>query len=366
MPRQLKETKSKQNRRGNNEGSIYKRKDKDLWCGQAIVGHKSDGKPVRKTIYGKTRQDVARKIARQSSETFNNGYVQFAKTTSRYFNELFYEWFTTFKAPTISSATKEKLLNFMNNHIFKEFGKYELQHVDLIKLQQFFNKKSKELCDQSIKHIKQFLNQFFTYAVKKNLVNVNPVTDVQLRAKKKTTEEQDKKALSSEERKIIFAALEDNVILKPILLTYAFTGLRPGELIALRWKNIDFENSTIFVSRAINREIIFDENDKIISRNEIIGNTKTAKSTRAFKVPQAVMDSLKTWREHQESQELKKKIDFTSANCFVFTTKTGTVRKYSGVRSHLVRFLKKNRLGKLRHKSLFVSPHFRNHVARKA
>ena len=56
MPRKTKNT-----RRGNLEGSIYQRND-GKWCGQVLIGYKSNGKPNRKTFYGRTREEVAKKI----------------------------------------------------------------------------------------------------------------------------------------------------------------------------------------------------------------------------------------------------------------------------------------------------------------
>ena len=54
MPRKTK----KQTRRGNNEGSIYQRAD-GWWVGQVLYGYKPDGKPNRKAVLGKTREEVA-------------------------------------------------------------------------------------------------------------------------------------------------------------------------------------------------------------------------------------------------------------------------------------------------------------------
>ena len=65
MPKQIKAPKSKVGRRGNNEGSIYKRKD-DRWCGSVTTGYKTDGKPICKDIYGKSRQEGCR--------TFHKGF----------------------------------------------------------------------------------------------------------------------------------------------------------------------------------------------------------------------------------------------------------------------------------------------------
>ena len=57
-------------KRGNGEGSIYKRKD-GVWVGSIVLGRKSDGKLDRKTIYGKTRPEVAKKLQELSLNKAN-------------------------------------------------------------------------------------------------------------------------------------------------------------------------------------------------------------------------------------------------------------------------------------------------------
>jgi len=71
---QVKKTKPKAGRRGNNEGSIFQRKD-GRWSGIVTTGYKTDGKPIRKTIYGKTRNEVAVAVAEMTSTIFTNGYT---------------------------------------------------------------------------------------------------------------------------------------------------------------------------------------------------------------------------------------------------------------------------------------------------
>jgi hypothetical protein len=55
MPRKKRKT----SRRGNGEGGIHQRKD-GRWCGQVSIGYNENGKLVRKTFYGGTREEVAR------------------------------------------------------------------------------------------------------------------------------------------------------------------------------------------------------------------------------------------------------------------------------------------------------------------
>src|SRR5688500_14298210 len=48
-------------KRGNGEGSVYRRKD-GTWAAALMVGHKPDGRPDRRTVYGRTRADVVKKL----------------------------------------------------------------------------------------------------------------------------------------------------------------------------------------------------------------------------------------------------------------------------------------------------------------
>ena len=338
MPQELKRTKRNSKRRGNNEGSIYQRQSGD-WCGQVSTGHKPDGKLIRKTLYGKTRQEVAIKITTLSGEVFTNGYSTVSANEMREFCVLYENWFSTFKAPTIKTQTQERYRNFMKNHFNPVFGNMNVQDITLVQFQQFFNEKAqKGYAAQTIKHMKQALSQFYEYAVKQKLVSLNPIADVKIRDTERRNE---RMALTPQQREVICKALDQEVLLKPILLTFIMTGLRPQELIALKWKNIDFESSVISVEAATNREVSFDESGNVVGRRLVIGNTKTAGSVRKFPAPAVVMEALKEWKTHLSGQEQAAGVTVTTGDCFVFSSQKGTMRTYSGLRSLLIRFLKR-------------------------
>ena len=166
MSQKLKETKHKAGRRGNNEGSIYLRKD-GRWCGSVTIGYKSDGKPIRKDFYGKTRQEVARKITALAGEVFDNGYVNVSASKERNFQMLMQQWFDLFVAPKVASTTRENRQNMLK-HFFKAFGTLDVQDVSLEALQRFFNGKVRAgTAADSINKMKNMLIKFFSYAVKK-------------------------------------------------------------------------------------------------------------------------------------------------------------------------------------------------------
>lgn len=345
MPRQMKTTEQKSGRRGNNEGSVFQRKD-GRWCAQATVGYREDGRSIMKYAYGNSRQAVAKKLTEYTHEVFENGYTAFAPSDNKLFCPMLDEWYITFKEPVIRSQTSERLRNFIKNHIKPEFEGLTALEVDLFRMQRFFNGLSKKgLCQQSIKHIKQLLNQFYEqYLIKQGLVKENPLDDIKIRTTERDDTERDALALTPELRVKVFEKLEKEPILKPILTVLLLTGMRPGELIALRWRDIDFKKSTISIRLAASREIEFDEDGEVVERRQVISNTKTALSVRSFAVAENVIHCLQGWLAYQKEQEAKSGKTLTGTDRPVFCTKNGEIRSYSGLRCLLRRFLTRNQL----------------------
>ena len=338
MSQQLKEVKNKAGRRGNNEGSIYQRKD-GRWCGSVTVGYKTDGKPVRKSIYGKSRQAVAKRVTALAGDVFANGYTSVSASEERNFKILMQDWFDTFNAPNVESQTEYNRRNMLNNHIFKAFGTLDIQNVTLEKLQRFFNGKIKSgTAADSVHKMKNLLKNFFKYAVKKSIIRENPMDDVVIRIRAGSdVEDGAKRALRPELRQPFINWVAENPILKPIIITSSLTGLRPQELLALEWRHVDIDQKTISVKQAVKRFYEFDETGMIIARGEKIGNTKTPMSVRDLFLPDLAVTVLNEWMAYCKERNIVS--DFVFPN-----TKTGARRSYSGLRSSLVRFVKKHKL----------------------
>jgi len=337
MPPKLKETKARVGRRGNNEGSIFKRKD-GRWSGSVTIGYKTDGRPMRKTFYGKTRQEVARKVTAVSEEVFQNGYSTVSASKEHNFQILMKEWFDLFVAPSIASKTEESRRYTLKNHIFKAFGKLDIQDVGVKRLQRFFNEKAKAgLASDSIGKMKNLLNNFLEYALKQHYINYNPMAEVVIKCNDIDHSKEKDKALRPEIRQDVFQWVMDNPTFKPIVLTFSFTGLRPQELIALKWSNIDLDKKILSVSQAVNRVVDFDEEGNVVSRKEVLGKTKTPKSVRAFLIPEIVADALREWGIYCKENNIVSEFVFPN-------TRTGAMRTYAGLRSMLQRFIKKHQL----------------------
>ena len=227
----------------------------------------------------------------------------------------------------------------LNNHIFKAFGTLDIQNVTLERLQRFFNSKIKAgIAADSVHKMKNLLNNFFKYAVKKSLIRENPMLDVVIKIRVESGSEGDKqRALRPEIRQPFINWVADNPILKPIIITSSLTGLRPQEILALEWRHINFEHKTISIKQAVQRVYEFDDSGKVVSRSEKIGKTKTPKSVRDLMMPELVIVVLNEWIAYCKERGIVS--DFVFPN-----TKTGGRRTYSGLRSSLVRFTKKHNL----------------------
>jgi integrase len=344
MPR-LKETKPKVGRRGNNEGSIYQRKD-GRWCGSVTTGHKTNGTPIRKDVYGKTRNEVAQKVASMANDVFTNGYTTVSARNDTNFETLFREWYELHKAPSITDVTYEKFRSMMLKHIFPAFGALDVKEVDFKRLQRFFNKmktaKVKDRVGYSADFIgktKNLLNNFFKDAVRQHILPANPLEDVDIKKAGDDASDDETKAqaLRPEVRRAVLELVEENPLLRSVLIISTFMGLRPQETIALQWSNINFDLKTLSVKRALKRVVEFDENWKVVSRGIKIGATKTKKSVRTLRMPDIVVEALNEWSMYCRQKGIQSEFVFPN-------TKTGEMRTYSSLRSLLRRFIVKHNL----------------------
>ena len=239
----------------------------------------------------------------------------------------------------MESRTEYSRRNMLNNHVFKASETLDIQNVTLEKLQRFFNTKIKSgTAADSVHKMKNLLKNFFKYAVKKGFIHENPMDDIVIKIRAGSDAIGGaEKALRPELRKQFIEWVSENPILKPIIITSSLTGIRPQELLALEWKHVDLVQKTLSVKQALKRYYEFDELGQVISSSERIGKTKTPKSVRDLLLPELAIAVLNEWKDYCKERNIVS--DFVFPN-----TKTGERRSYSGLRSLLVRFIKKHSL----------------------
>ena len=340
----------KRTRRANNEGSIFQRSD-GRWGGALTMVYDENGKIIRKTIYGKSRAEVVKKLSEISGRMKSNSYDLVEQND---LETLMFEYLMTFKKSAVSPRTFEGNIRNFKLHIAPLIGKMKVYEIDNYAIQKLVNNLMEQgYSNDTVKKCKHLLNQFFEYAIDNKWVLVNPTLKVKVKGKRKVYEEDDEKykAMPPEIRDKFLDALnkDEANFIKPLCITLMFAGLRIGEALALKWKNIDFDNKTIKVERAITQVPKFDEQGNIKDRITVIGDTKTTCSVREIPVADIVIETLKQWKDkqnHRQQADPAVTTILTSPTSFVFANDDGSYRTYSGTRKIFDRFKRRNGLDK--------------------
>lgn len=341
----------KRTRRANNEGSIFQRSD-GRWGGALTIGYDENGKIIRKTIYGKSRAEVVKKLSEISGRMKSNSYDLVEQND---LETLMFEYLMTFKKSAVSPRTFEGNIRNFKLHIAPLIGKMKVYEIDNYAIQKLVNNLMEQgYSNDTVKKCKHLLNQFFEYAIDNKWILVNPTLKVKIKGKRniyQANDDEKYKAMPPEIRDKFLDALnkDEANFIKPLCITLMFAGLRIGEALALKWKNIDFDNKTIKVERAITQVPKFDEQGNIKDRITVIGDTKTTCSIREIPVADIVIKTLIQWKNKQTDRQQNNpdvSAILTSPTSFVFANDDGSYRTYSGTRKIFDRFKRRNRLDK--------------------
>jgi len=328
-------------RRERKSGSIYKRKD-GLWTGVVELGFDEDGKRKRKFIYGKNKDVVTEKLSRMVGKMVNFGEIK-----EENFGSIMESWLMIFKKNAVSPRTFENGLRNYRLHIKPYIGQMDIEDITPTVIQRIYNEiYLKGLASNTARKVKHLLNQFFEFAIENNYTTSNPTLKTKVKSfDRKIYEDEDRyKAIPQDVRDKFLSSLNNHETLKPICMCAMFAGLRIGEVLALRWEDVDFQNKTIKVGRAITRLPIFDKNGKKQASKTVISDTKTACSVREVPIPDILINTLQDWKKVQWVKEQLGKAKLTDKKSLVFCYDDGKVRDYHALNRMLSRFLKTNKL----------------------
>jgi integrase len=192
------------------------------------------------------------------------------------------------------------------------------------------------------------MSQFFEYAIEKKYMTYNPTQKTKIKARERDSSKEDEyKAIRKEDRRAFLQAVSTNPFWKALCLSSMFCGLRIGEILALKWRNIDFNEQYISIENAVTQVITFDENGKPTGHKTIIGDTKTVASQRENPMPDIVTKALTEYRKRRTLEEaLLDGKSLTAPDDLVFSTNEGDLRTYWGTCTMFKKFLKRHNLHK--------------------
>lgn len=323
-------------KRKNGEGTLRLRKD-GRWEGRIVVGYNEKSLPITKCVTAKTKTECSTKLEALKE--------QYGRSSDKIkpdmpFGDWIDFWYQTYCLHTLRITTRTDYENRIYNHIIPEIGKIPLNKLSQSDLQQFYAKEKtdgrklhaktygKGLSDRTIRGIHANCRTALQRAVQDGLIRTNPAVGCKL-PPKKTREMQ--VLTQIEIIRFLHQAKEEGYY--ELFLLELGTGMRRGEILALKWSDLNFATGELRIERQV----------YIIKAEVIISAPKTKASIRTVILPPSLIKTLAVYKETVNSEWM-----------FPSPTDNGRPRNPSSVRKRLQLILeragcKKVRFHDLRH-----------------
>lgn len=286
---------SKTKQRANGEGSIRQHKS-GLWETRITIGIDfATGQPKRISRYTQTQEEAV-KLLHQLSMLRDTSPKNFESMTFGDWLDLCLE---VYMKPSLKQSTYLSYESYIRVHFKPALGDLLLSDIAPRLLQNFYNYKTEQegLSPKTVVNLNLFLHKALSHAVNEGYIRSNPAESINLSRGHKpqvvilTRDEQAKLMRGSYlHRYGVFVRLT------------LFTGIRVGELLGLRWEDIDFSSGLMHIRRTLNR---LNKTKRPTSPGEstteiVIQNPKSENSVRSIPLLPAVMQDLLAWKAVQE------------------------------------------------------------------
>ena len=299
-------------KRGQNEGSIRKRKD-GTWEARVTIGISADGKQQRKSLYGKTRQEVSAKM----TDLLNNlqkGII--TNPTEMTLAEWLDFYMLEYKKQYVKPTTYNNYTVKVKNHIKPAIGHYKLKALRQDIIQKFVNSLSgKGLAPSTVIDIFKVLSNALETAVDDGLIVRNVANRVKL---PKTTKPQI--TVLTQEQQNAFVEQAKVTYMGVVYIFDLCTGMRLGELLGLKWQDIDFEQNQLHIRRILRK--VKDPDNADEHWHLEFGTPKTLSSERTIPLNDTAIKVLADVWEQQEKNKEKASSAYED-NDLVFCTQLG-------------------------------------------
>ena len=318
-------------KRANGDGSIRKRKD-GRWEGRYVVGHDPvTGKMISRNVLGKTQAQVKEKLRTAIENSKRLDYTQTGKYTVGQWMD---EWFEAYAKVKVRPSSHQTYKGYIENHIKPNIGDIPIEKLTSLQLQKFYRqlltegrvprieseKQQKGLSAKTVRNINQVISSAMDMAVRHKLILSNPTEGCEL----PKVEHREMKTLPAEQLGAFLREAKESGVYELYYLDLA-TGLRRGELLGLKWEDIDLQNGIIHVRRQVARV------DGEVKELPL----KTKNSYRNISISQDAVAMLTEMEAHRSSD-------------YVFPSSTGDPISPDSVNKMLHRVLKRAGLPSIR------------------
>ena len=315
----------------------YRIKKGAFWEVRGYLGiDRLTGKEIETRKRGFNTKKEAQRYYNNAKLQFENNQYSIKKVPNITFAEVYRDWLEVY-AKGIEKSTLAKITNIFRIHILPVFGDKIIKHITSKSFQQAVNEWHNY--SASYRRFYNYCCKVFDHAVAYEYIETNPKTKVILpkaqlhKPKKVTADYYSKEEL---EQFLSYAEQDAKKIGHSTWYTFfrliSFTGLRRGEALALTWNDIDFNEGTLSVNKAVKRE----KNNRLY-----IGTPKTKGSIRVVSIDQKTMAILRKWKIEQARLLLGFGYSVTSANQLVFSNSKNGIYTVNSPNNRLEAICKK-------------------------
>ena len=274
-------------RRPQGEGTLRKRSD-GRWEGRIIIGHKNDGTPIFKSVFGKTQKATLKQLHQMLDLYCDVDLTEECRMT---LGEWMDKWLDEYMLFTLRESSINGYRNLIEHQIKPHIGDKRLASLTTADMQKFYNKikrqgrvnehhfHGKELSNTMVRKVHMVLHQALNVAVRERLIVRNPTIGTTI-PKKTYTEKQ---VLCDSQLERFMEAIKVDKYWYDFFYLEIMTGMRRGEICGIKWSDIDFGAGTLSIRRTVTSKK---------GGGVGIGDTKTTTSERTIILPPSVLTLL--------------------------------------------------------------------------
>ena len=270
-------------RRPSGDGLVRKRED-GRWEGRIVVGHKRDGSPIFKSVFGKTQKETLGKL-HQAIELYRD--VDLTEDSRMTLGEWMDKWLDEYMLFTVRESTLESYRSMVRNYVKPHLGNKQLAFLTTADVQKFYNKikregrkrthpiHGKQLADSAVRRVHMMLHEAMETALRERLIAKNPTNGTTV-PKNNYLEKQ---ILDDRQLEIFMETIKTEPDWYDFFYTELMTGMRRGEICGLKWSDFDTVGGTLKIRRSVGQKK---------GGGVQIGETKTDTGERTIILPPSV------------------------------------------------------------------------------
>ena len=274
-------------RRPSGDGLVRKRED-GRWEGRIVVGHKRDGSPIFKSVFGKTQKETLGKL-HQAIELYRD--VDLTEDSRMTLGEWMDKWLDEYMLFTVRESTLDGYRTMVKNYVKPYLGNKQLAFLTTADVQKFYNTvkregrihphpiHGKQLADSMVRKIHMMLHEAMEAALRERLIAKNPTNGTAI-PKNNYAEKQ---ILDDRQLEIFMETIRTEPDWYDFFYTELMTGMRRGEICGLKWSDFDSDSGILKIRRSVSQ---------MKGGGLRIGQTKTDTGERTIILPPSVTSLL--------------------------------------------------------------------------